>query len=435
MQCKYCQKELDEGVTVCPYCGESQEESKTSQQLRRVKILLTGFVGLILFVLLAGVVHYGVTGSFLPRKNDLHYKTSYTVSAEKLKSESGYKAYEKKLDKVVATMGEHKMTNRLLQVYYWTLVNRSSYTDLDKTKPLDTQYQDAQTNTTWEQFFIQQAIDTWKKEMIMSDAAAAAGYQMPEDYGSQFTTLQADLEKAAISRGHANVDEYLEENVGKGVNFQTYYDYLWNYYYGGLYWAEYAENLQVTDAQIEAYFQEHAQELASGKYGFPVTKETGKLVDVRHILVNITGGTKDEDGQTVYSEEEWEACRVKAQAILDEWLAGEKTEDSFGKLAYEKTEDTYSKTSGGLYEYIYEGQMTEAFEEWCFDDIRQKGDTDLVKTPYGYHVMYFIYGEEGWIRLCRDGAKLTASDAELEQKKAEQTVSVNYKNIVIGEME
>lgn len=435
MQCKYCQKELDEGVTVCPYCGESQEETTTGKQLKRMQIALASFVGVILLILLCGVVHYGVTGSFLPRKNDLHNKLSYTVSLEKLETESGYKAYEKKLDKVVATFGDHKLTNRMLQVYFWELVGKSTYKDLDKSSPLDLQYQDPDTQTTWEQFFIQQAIDVWVQDMAQVDAAAAAGYQMPEDYSSQFSTLQADLEKMITANGFASPEAYLDMYYGKGVDFQTFYDYRWNYYYGGLYCEDYAQNLEVTQDQIEAYFQAHAEELASGKYGIKITKDSGKLVDVRHILVKITGETKDENGQIVYTEEDWEACRAKAQAILDAWMAGDKTEDSFAKLATEKTEDGGSKQTGGLYESVYKGQMVEPFETWCFDEIRQKGDTGLVKTTYGYHVMYYVSGEEGWIMVSREGAKYMAADAMVEQIRNRNDLKINYRNIVIGEME
>ena len=33
--------------------------------------------------------------------------------------------------------------------------------------------------------------------------------------------------------------------------------------------------------------------------------------------------------------------------------------------------------------------MTE-FNDWCFDASRKPGDTGIVKTSYGYHVMYFV---------------------------------------------
>ena len=120
-----------------------------------------------------------------------------------------------------------------------------------------------------------------------------------------------------------------------------------------------------------------------------VTDNKFPLANVRHILVQYKGGTTDENGTTTYSDEEKAAAMTAAQAILDEWEAGEATEDSFAALAAEKTEDEGSKENGGLYEDVYPGQMVTAFNDWCFDADRKPGDTGIVETEYGCHVMYY----------------------------------------------
>ena len=38
----------------------------------------------------------------------------------------------------------------------------------------------------------------------------------------------------------------------------------------------------------------------------------------------------------------------------------------------------------------YPGQMVETFNDWCFADGRQPGDYGIVKTDYGYHIMFFV---------------------------------------------
>ena len=48
-----------------------------------------------------------------------------------------------------------------------------------------------------------------------------------------------------------------------------------------------------------------------------------------------------------------------------------------------------SSVNGGLYENVIKGQMTDEFEDWCFDSARKVGDVEVIKTSYGYHVMYF----------------------------------------------
>ena len=111
-----------------------------------------------------------------------------------------------------------------------------------------------------------------------------------------------------------------------------------------------------------------------------------KLVNARHILVSFDGET-NEDG--TYTDEAKAAAKESAESILDEWKNGDATEDSFAALANERSTDTGSNTNGGLYENIYPGQMVTAFNDWCFDASRTPGDTGIVETTYGYHVMYF----------------------------------------------
>ncbi len=114
------------------------------------------------------------------------------------------------------------------------------------------------------------------------------------------------------------------------------------------------------------------------------------LANVRHILVSFEGGTTDSStGSTTYSDEEIAAAWETAEALLAEWKAGEATEESFAALANEKSTDTGSNTNGGLYEDIYPGQMVEPFENWCFDN-RKAGDTGIVETSYGVHVMFYV---------------------------------------------
>ncbi len=116
-------------------------------------------------------------------------------------------------------------------------------------------------------------------------------------------------------------------------------------------------------------------------------------VDVRHILVKFEKADKN-DKSTTYTEAEKNTAKAEAEALLKEWEDGKKTEESFAELATKKTDDTGSSGTGGLYENIYKGQMVEPFEEWCYDSSRKPGDTGLVETEYGWHIMYFVETDE-----------------------------------------
>lgn len=106
-------------------------------------------------------------------------------------------------------------------------------------------------------------------------------------------------------------------------------------------------------------------------------KNEGETRSVRHILLS-SNSTNDAE------------MKKKAEDILAEYNKGEKTAEAFGALATKYTTDEGSKSTGGLYENFKEGEMVEPFEKWSFDSARKEGDTGIVKSDYGYHIMYFV---------------------------------------------
>ncbi len=124
----------------------------------------------------------------------------------------------------------------------------------------------------------------------------------------------------------------------------------------------------------------------------PAHKDTQTAsADVRHILVQAE--TTDADGNKLSNTEvtkNFATAKTEADKILAEWKAGEATEESFSKLATEKTDDTASASTGGLYEDIKnDGQYVAEFTEWALAS-HKVGDTGIIKTTYGYHIMYFV---------------------------------------------
>ena len=123
-----------------------------------------------------------------------------------------------------------------------------------------------------------------------------------------------------------------------------------------------------------------------------------KTYSVRHILIQPEEdpAETDENGQQNYSKEQIEAVKPKAEEILNEFNNGDKTEYSFALLAEKYSTDTGSTSAsangafGGLYEGVVLGQMVPSFEEWSVDSQRQYGDTGIVESDYGYHIMFFI---------------------------------------------
>ena len=118
-----------------------------------------------------------------------------------------------------------------------------------------------------------------------------------------------------------------------------------------------------------------------------------KTVDVRHILIRADAETTDDmtdEEKTTAEENAKSEAKKKAEDVYEEWKNGDATEDSFAALANTYSEDTGSNTNGGLYEAVTQGQMVTSFNDWIFDAARKPGDTDIVESEYGYHIMYFV---------------------------------------------
>ena len=141
-----------------------------------------------------------------------------------------------------------------------------------------------------------------------------------------------------------------------------------------------------------------------------------KTVNVRHILVKAEA---DADGN--YTDEAKEAAKAKAEEILAEYEAGDKTEESFAALAEQYSEDTGSNTNGGLYENVAKGQMVEEFDAFCFEG-HKPGDTGIVYgqsgSYAGYHVMYYVGEGDLYSNVIAEN-DLRSADVEAWMEKAE----------------
>ena len=127
--------------------------------------------------------------------------------------------------------------------------------------------------------------------------------------------------------------------------------------------------------------------------------EENETYTVRHILVAPESGSNSSSStseKTEYTDEQWAAAKKKADNILAKFNKTDKSEYEFAKLAEQYSTDSASTSSGsndsfgGLYESVTLGQMVPDFEKWSIDDSRKYGDTGIVKSDYGYHIMFFI---------------------------------------------
>ena len=157
-------------------------------------------------------------------------------------------------------------------------------------------------------------------------------------------------------------------------------------------------------------------------------------VNVRQILFMVTDGADSDATETETGHTDAEAKKL-AEDALAKWKKGKATDASFAALATKLTEDTGSTENGGLYENVTkDSNYVEPFLNWCFADGRKKGDTGIIKTDYGYHVMYLSSKSKdpAWKNTVRDALASAKFDKYIEStiKSDETKVSEHWVKVV-----
>ena len=455
--------------------------------------------------------------------------------------------------------GDTKISAAELNHYYMDTVNQfmnqfSNYlslTGLDSTKPLDEQIQDEETNTTWADYFLQDATKRMKSVYAVYNDAVTQGYTLSDTAKTQLDMTVSNMAAYAKIYGYPDANSYIKAVYGQGCNEETYRQYAEIQLIASEYAKDHSESLTYDDAALRAaeaenfnayssysyhsyfvgasHFYEGGTTDADGKTTYsdeekqaglkaaekaaqdlldqkPATAEefdkaigamsinadtdakstvfdrvlysqigqifrdwvtdaqrtagdmtvipnetettnedgtttktvtgyyvvmfdgstdnTFPLVNVRHILVPYEGGTTGENGQKTYTDEEKAAAKTKAEELLAQFTSGETTEDAFAALAKENSTDGGSKENGGLYEDVYPGQMVRNFNDWCFDESRKPGDTGIVESDYGVHVMYFVGDSETTYRDYMITNELRSADMAKWEESLAETVTV-----------
>ena len=334
---------------------------------------------------------------------DVTCKGSYTV-------DSG-------ADTVVATVGETELTNGVLRAFYWLEVTRysrgSAEIQPDWSLPLDVQPCPIDTDVnSWQQYFLARALSTWHTAQALTLQSQAAGVPIEEAYrpnkdnhaiylkdipatqflygfnpGYQPNTLhQAYLDgipglltALAEQLGYADGEAMAREAMGTELEDLTAAVELYNF--GYMYLTTLSYYLECSQEEMQAFAEENPQ----------YADET-PLVSLRHILVVPQGEDVviGEDGSVTAPRERWDAAKAEAQQLLKSWETGIRVREStFAELASLHSADPGSALTGGLYQNVRQGQLTGALDDWCFYTTRKPGDTVILRSDYGFHVVYY----------------------------------------------
>ena len=309
-----------------------------------------------------------------------------------------------------AVAGSATLTNEELQVLYLSQVSQYREAGLtpapDFSLPLASQQCPLEKDISWQHYFLKRALEGWQLRQTMLQAAAQpqviseeaytpdhtdtlhAKYIAPELpvnnflYGNRerfspnrlhqayLDGLEGQLKALATEKGYDSVSDYAVAVFGEGVCDQQLLRTVTDYNLSYMYFSEGSLTAKVSE-----------EELAALRESLP--GETERLVDVRHILVVPAGGA---------TEEQWDACRQQAEALLKTWKGYNpwlsSPEGAFAQLASEQSQDPGSRLNGGLYTGVSEDQLPRELADWCFDESRKVGDCEVLTSEYGVHLVY-----------------------------------------------
>lgn len=415
MKCQFCGAQIEDGLTVCPMCQKdltekaaeevsedlpvsedaAEEETKQKKKSSLLPVILCGLAAcvIVLMIIFSSQIIGFIKGIFSHREavqftaDVLNTREVYTV--QDISS-----CDDARLKTVIATCGDTEFNNADLQLlyrnsYYQFMNQYGMYAQMfgmDTTLPLWEQY--AAEGVTWEQQFLSEGLAYANELGAAKQYCVENGIELGDELQSYIDTLPDQLEENAQAYGFASAQEYVQDSYGEAVTipvFQKYFELM--AYEEAIY-----NSLTCTEDEVNAFYEANPDVMTS----YRISKQT---VDVRHILIK----PADADGDEVSTEEEWQAASDEADRIYALYCE-DPTEEHYIELATQYNQDPGSMETGGLYEGVLPGQMVAEFNDWIFADGRKAGDTAIVKTDFGYHIMFFvaIHENSDWLEACED---------------------------------
>ncbi len=328
---------------------------------------------------------------------------------------SNMESLDSSIENYLTTYGANLSRTKYLQMIYGITMTEKLYEScLERTQLADefynknfkaiTDYSDAELDayyeankdsmesvTFYQQAFTPETVET-TDEMTEEEKTSAR----EEAVKAAEEAAQAALEKAQADFDSVKNDEAYTKSTGVLSSGTFYYDWLMDN-------ARKSGDATVIPDSVNNYYVIVFEDRF---------RDETPTLDVRHILVEAKNeddpATADVDESTqAPTDETYAAAKDEAQKLLDQWKAGEATEESFAALATEHSADPGSSINGGLYTNVAQGRMISNFNDWIFDEARKPGDVsdpiqNTESSTKGWHIIYYV-GENDpvWVTTAR----------------------------------
>ena len=197
-----------------------------------------------------------------------------------------------------ASVGDHNFTVTDVEYYFSAAMTEEYYNvylstgsvPFDPTGDLREQFLESEDEdaepVSYYDYFMEQALVKLTQTVALEDAANQEGFTLSQEDAADLEASMESLRSSAEQSGYPNLASYLKANVGRYMTVNAYRDCLERDMLVTAYQQAYADSQEITDADLQAYYEEHAANLDSYEY--------------RYILVSgAAASTTDEEGNTV----------------------------------------------------------------------------------------------------------------------------------------
>lgn len=355
-------------------------------------------------------------------------------------------------DTVVARCGSGRLTQKTLQALYSLEV--LGYLDAGKEPLPDPSLPLSQqpcplddTVKTWQQYFLAQALSTWHSAQALCNTAQVSGLPVEEafqpnldNYEEYMTGMPATkymyryessyspnsmhqafldgledlLSTLASEKGYSSSDALAGQELHTTLDALLEAAKLYNT--GYMYLTTMEEHLLPSEEEQESFYRANKDSFSS---------VTGRYADIRHILLKVN---------PTATEEGWASSQTAAEQMLKGWKEAYRSgEGSFAQLAHDKSDDTGSKLQGGLYWHIQKGDLIPELDNWVFDPQRQAGDTTVLRTEQGFHLLYYAGGDTRSVAQAQDALVCEKLRNFVQSCRDQYPIRVDYASIVLSE--
>ncbi len=250
---------------------------------------------------------------------------------------------------------------------------------------------------TWGDYLKEIALTQLQDSYILAYYAGKDGVALSDDNQTTIDNFLSNVTTSAAQYGLTD-DEYLKTLYGATATVDNLTPVFERYLLSSQYMTQLQDAYTFTDDELKAFYTANSSSYTDAD--LPV---------VRHILFLAYEGVS---GQTDATQEELD----KAKALADAALAKVNSLDDMVAVGEAALADGSAAESAQY--TVTEGQMVDEFNDWCFDASRKVGDKAVIKTEYGYHVMYYVGTEKDWMADALSSLKSDKYGSYIKEQEA-----------------